>query len=107
MHRISFLFILLINRSNYCISHQTAEEEIKKNMILETDYLIYLKRFGIIFVVTAVLSGSLYQNKYTNEYIREDIPIYYETCGADILNMILALACSVYIYITIFILFHI
>lgn len=70
-------------------------------MILESDYLIYLKRFGIIFIVTAVLSASLYQNKYTNEYIRDDIPIYYETCGADILNMILALACSVYIYINI------
>lgn len=67
-------------------------------MILESDYLIYLKRFGIIFIVTAVLSASLYQNKYTNEYIRDNIPIYYETCGADILNMILALACSVYIY---------
>lgn len=70
-------------------------------MILESDYLIYLKRFGIIFIVTAVLSASLYQNKYTNEYIRDNIPIYYETCGADILNMILALACSVYIYINI------
>lgn len=78
-------------------------------MILESDYLIYLKRFGIIFIVTAVLSASLYQNKYTNEYIRDNIPIYYETCGADILNMILALACSVYIYIyiSIIILFYV
>lgn len=65
-------------------------------MVLEPDYLIFFKRFGLIFIITAALSASLYQSKYTNEYIRSGIPIYYESCGADIMNMILALACSVY-----------